>query len=69
MSGSRLALKIWLQHQVQSGKVYPGELVSWASYNTLILNGLKQQKFLIPLFWSPEVWNQGMGRPLPGDSE
>lgn len=35
MSGERLALKIWLQHQVQSGKVYPGELVSWGSYNRI----------------------------------
>ena len=36
MSGERLALKIWLQHQVQSGKVYPGELVSWGSYNRIL---------------------------------
>lgn len=33
-------------------------------YKLAKLGGLKQWKFILSSFWGPEVWNQGISRPI-----
>lgn len=40
-------------------------LVCWGCHNKVPqIQWLKQQKFILPQFWRPEVWNEGVGRSM-----